>query len=92
MKTIRVFDSQHDDTDSNPFPAYAEDGDWSPMCEFNCVGNDAYHEWTVGNGALGDGEINGGGYISELVALETNKWLIAAGAFPGEEVLIKFWW
>lgn len=82
MKTIRVFDSQHDHiNDVNPFPE-----EWHPMCEFNCCGNDSYHSWTVGS------DLNGGGYLSEETVKETNEWLLKAGATEGENVLIYYWW
>ena len=82
MKTIRIFDSQHDHiNDDNPFPM-----DWHPMCEFNNVGNDSYHNWTVGN------ELNGGEYLSSELMKETDEWLLKAGAEPGEALLIKYWW
>lgn len=82
MKTIRIFDSQHDHVnDINPFPM-----DWHPMCEFHCVGNDSYHTWTVGD------ELNGGEYLSPELMKETDEWLLKAGANPGEELLIKYWW
>ncbi len=84
MKTIRIFDAQHDHiNDINPFPM-----DWHPMCEFHNVGNDGYHEWTVG----AKEEKNGAGYLSEEIEIETDEWLLKAGAEPGEELLIKYWW
>jgi len=82
METIRVFDSQHDHINhTNPFP-----DDWSPMCEFNCVGNDAYHKWTVGD------EYNSGGFLSPETRKETDEWLLKAGANNDETVLIRYWW
>ena len=84
MKTIRIFDSNNDCmSGDNPFP-----DEWTPMLEYTGVGNDGYHEWTVGEG----NDSNGGGYISEQIEQETDQWLLKAGANPGEEVLIKFWW
>lgn len=82
METIRVFDSQHDHiNDTNPFPE-----DWHPMCEFNCVDNDAYHGWIVGE------KNNSGGWLSPAIVKETDVWLLKAGANPGETVLIRYCW
>ena len=85
MRTVRIFDAQHDHiNDVNPFPM-----DWHPMCEFNNVGNDSYHDWTVG---LDYEEASDGGWLTPEIVKETDEWLLKAGAKHGEELLIKYWW
>lgn len=85
MKNIRIFDTQDDHINKeNPAPC---DGDaFTHLCEFSCVGNDSYHDWTV------DDADSGGGYVTKDEQADFNTWLKKAGAKPGEKLLIYLWW
>ncbi len=85
MKTVRVFDIQHDHiNDKNPTPC---DGKaFLHLGEFNSTGNNSYHDWIV------DGEDEGGGYVTDKEKEDINIWLKKAGAKSGEKLLIYVWW
>ncbi len=84
--TKKVFDVADSRMDEHAQPIQQAMGG---MMEFNCVGNDSYHDWEVDATEYGG---NGGGYVTDKQQACVNAWVKANGAEPGENILLLYGW